>query len=179
MPIFNLLRLDPFCRVNDAFVHDTSVDATPLTESVCHPMIVGLPNDLATRFQAEFYKNIACDFVVETVLNYPYPYVSEKTLRPIACKRMFVICGPHGILSLLRSKGFVTFDDFIDETYDQELDPIKRFQAVTQEMRNLCTTPLSKIVQYLHDNQSRLDHNFETLMQLQSQELSELESRLS
>jgi len=179
MPEFNVLRLEPFSRVNDAWVHDAVPDASPVCESRRHAMITGLPNSADTRFQAGFYRFAACDFVVETVLHYPYPYVSEKTLRPMACKRMFVICGPSGVLALLRSKGFATFDDFIDEGYDAEPDPVKRFQHVIREMRDLCARPLQQIVQYLKLNQDRLDHNFDTLMRLQNQELLALKARLT
>lgn len=179
MPQFNLLRLEPFTRVNDAFVHDASLDATPLSQSRRHDMVTGKPNSADTRFQAGFYRYAACDFVVETVFHYPYAYVSEKTLRPMACKRMFVICGPCGVLALLRGKGFATFGDFIDENYDREADPVKRFQAVVREMRGLCARPLQQIVQYLEHNQDRLDHNFDNLMRLQNQELLALKARLT
>jgi hypothetical protein len=175
MPIFNVLRLDPFTRVNDAFVMDHSIDAGPIASPNRPAIIDSPPHTNQTRYQADFYKHIACDLVVETVLDYPYPYVSEKTLRPISCKRMFLILGPAGILSLLHQKGFCTFDDIIDESYDTIQDPCERFHAVMNQAEKFCDRPLQEIVQYLKDNQSRLERNFQNLKNLQTRELHELE----
>lgn len=178
MTNFNCLVVDPFSRINDRFASDASIDATPLCQSVRHYLITTPPNSLAHRFQADFYHNVACDFVVETALDYPYPYISEKTLRPISCKRMFIVLGPVGVLSLLRSKGFVTWGDFVDESYDQIPDARDRFRAVVDQVRRICDRPLSEVVQYLKQNQSRLEHNFATLVNLQDRELDELEKKL-
>jgi hypothetical protein len=179
MPIFNVLKIDPFTRVNDLFVQDQRIDASTNKVNIRHPLILSGPNSASSRYQAQFYQHAACDFVVETVLDYPYPYVSEKTLRPLASKRMFIILGPVGILKLLHSKGFETFDDFIDESYDTIQDPSNRFFAVNEQIHRFCNRPLEEIVQYLHNNQHKFDHNFDTLKALQQQELKEIVSKLA
>lgn len=86
--------------------------------------------------------------------------------------------GPHGVLQLLKSKGFVSFDNIIDESYDEIKNPVDRFQQVINETRKFCDRPLNEIVQYLKNNQHRLEKNFAVLMNLQQQELQELESQL-
>lgn len=169
-----LLKIEPFTRVNDAFVFNDDIDASPIDESVRNLLITTPPNCIQDRFQPDFYQNIACDIVTETVLDYPYPYISEKTLRPISCKRMFIVLGPTGILSHLHSKGFYTFGDFINEEYDSITDSSERFFAVTNEIDRLCDRPLEEIVQYLHDNSWKLEHNFEQLMLLQNKEIEKL-----
>ena len=179
MPIFNVLKLDPLTRVHDLFVQDHRIDASPNTVNIRHPLISGGPNSFSTRYQAEFYQHAACDFVIETMLNYPYPYVSEKTLRPIACKRMFIVLGPVGILKILHSKGFETFGNFVDESYDAVQDPGDRFCAVNEQIHRFCDRPLEEIVQYLHDSQPKFDHNFNILKTLQQQELKEIISKLA
>jgi len=178
MPIFNVLSLDPFIRVNDAFVMDHSIDARPIEFPIRPSIIDSEPNSKETRYQADFYQYIACDLVVETVLDYPYPYISEKTLRPILCKRMFLILGPVGVLSLLRNKGFYTFNDIIDESYDNISDPSDRFRAVISEAEKFCSRPLQEIVQYLEHSHSKFEHNFYTLTNLQELELLDLEKSL-
>ena len=179
MPIFNVLKIDPFTRVHDLFVKNQQIDAFPNRVNICHPLISNGPNSVSSRYQAEFYQHAACDFVVETVLDYPYPYVSEKTLRPIACKRMFIILGPVGILKLLHNKGFETFGDFVNESYDAIQDSSDRFFAVNEQIHQFCDRPLEEIVQYLHNNQPKFDHNFNTLKTLQQQELKEIISKLT
>ena len=163
MPIFNVLKIDPFTRVNDLFVQDQRIDASANRVNIRHPLILSKQNSASSRYQAEFYQHAACDFVVETVLDYPYPYVSEKTLRPLASKRMFIVLGPAGILKLLHSKGFKTFSDFIDESYDAIQDPSDRFCVVNEQKHRFCARPLDEIVQYLHNNQNNFDHTFDIL----------------
>jgi hypothetical protein len=170
----NIIKLSPATRVNDLFVVDSSVDATEPTESVYHPLITAGPNDQDTRFQANFYQHVACDIVVETVFNYPYPYISEKTLRAFACKRMLIVLGPVGVLKLLRSKGFQTFNDIIDESYDHISDPIERLHAVVSEIKKFCNTPLDTIKTYMQGNADKFEHNFLTLKNLQQLELQQI-----
>ena len=179
MPIFNVLKIDPFTRVHDLFVQDQQIDALPNRVNIRHPLILSGPNSMSSRYQAEFYQHAACDFVVETVLDYPYPYVSEKTLRPRACKRMFIVLGPAGVLKILHCKGFETFGDFVDESYDAIQDPGDRFFAVNEQIHQFCARPLEEILQYLHINQHKFDHNFNTLKDLAQQELKEIISKLA
>lgn len=179
MPIFNCLTVEPFSRINDKFITNDMIDATPLDRTVRHCLIDTPPNDPNNRFQSAVYQQIACDIVVETTFDYPYPYISEKTLRPIACKRMFIIVGSKGVLRLLKDKGFLTFDDFIDESYDEIHDAQDRFLSVITQIRKFCDRPLQEIVQYLKDNEHKLEHNFQNLMDLRNKEVAELQEKLS
>lgn len=178
MPANNLLKIDPATRVNDSFIKDDSIDASAVSFEVKHPIVDFLPNAAETRFQADFYKNIAVDISVETVFDYPYPYISEKSLRAFACKRMLIVLGPPGVLSLLRAKGFETFGDFIDESYDLIREPIPRFKKVVTEVHKVCSKPLHEVVQYLENNREKLDHNFNNLVQLQDIELKQIKRQI-
>lgn len=168
----------PLTRVHDQFIDNYDIDATPTTVDVAHPIINGEPNDDKSRFQAEFYKKIGLDVVTETVFDYPYPCITEKTLRPIGCKRMFIVVGAPGILSMLKSKGFKTFDDIIDESYDNIADPCKRFRAVVDVVESFTNLDLENIRQYYIDNQQKFEHNFQTLKNLRSTELTSICARL-
>jgi hypothetical protein len=165
-------------RVNDKFILDESINCTIPQFSISHPLIQGLPNSIDTRYQASFYKKIAIDIVTESVFDYPYPYVSEKTLRPIACKRMFIIMGPKNILKLLHDKGFETFSDFLDESYDDISCPMERFKKIIQTTKEFIRRPLDDIKDYYIQNQKRFDHNFQVLSNIRSQELIALELRI-
>lgn len=166
-------------RVNDLFITDDSIKCTVPSTKIVHPLITGGANDRASRYQADFYKKIALDIVTETVFDYPYPYISEKTLRPIACKRMFIILGPPHILKLLHSKGFETFDDFIDESYDNITCATERFHQVVKTIQSFFDIPLDDIKNFYKTNQKRFDHNFQILTHLRDQEHSHLERQLA
>lgn len=171
----NILKLCPLTRINDAFNYDGTINSSPIAITAYkHDLVIGEPNNILTRYQADFYKNIAVDIVVETVLDYPYAYITEKTLRPIACKRMFIILGACNSLKLLKNKGFQTFDDFIDESYDKIEDPIKRFIAVKNEIIKICNTSLDEIKTYMKINSYKFESNFLLLESLQDIELQQI-----
>ena len=163
----------PFMRSNEAWA-DGSVNAAMISHDVSHPLIAGLPNNKDTKYQASFYKKIAVDIVTETVYNYRYTYISEKTLRPIACKRFFIIVGAPGTLALLHSKGFESFPDVFDESYDTIVDPVKRWHALEKVIGNFVTKPIEEIRDIVRSKSSVLEKNFITLKNLQSLELRQL-----
>ena len=169
----------PMTRVNDQFIFDQSIDATPITQSVTHTLITTPPSHASSYFQSDFYQQIGIDIVTETVFHYPYPCITEKTLRPISCKRMFIIVGPSGILQLLRSKGFQTFGNIIDESYDSIVDPVKRFNSILHSINAVMTLPLSFIKEYYVQNQSLFDENFYVLQNIQQHEFEQFKLRLS
>lgn len=174
----NIITLSPATRVNDLFVLHSEINATRPDATCLHPLISGTPNDSHTRFQAEFYKHAACDIVVETVFDYPYPYISEKTLRSFACKRMLIVMGPQGVLQLLKAKGFMTFDDIIDEDYDAIRDPLTRYTTVIKEIKKFCSLSLEDIKHYMKQNTNKFNHNFDVLQNLQKKELHQIAKQL-
>jgi hypothetical protein len=163
-------------RVNDQFVIDDSICCQPPSHDITSNLVEGQAN--ATRFQAAFYKHVSLDIVVETVFDYPYPYISEKTLRPISCKRMFIVIGAAGTLQLLKDKGFMTWADLIDESYDCIQDPMQRFLAVTKSIKEFCSLPLSQVKEFMVLNKSRFESNFQNLFDLKQQELAQLRLNL-
>jgi hypothetical protein len=158
-------------RVTDKFVYDNSINCHPIYEDVKSKLIPGKPNEKRYRFQSNFYDIFGLDIVTETVFNYPYPYISEKTLRPIASKRMFIVLGAQGILNLLHQKGFVTFPDILDENYDSIDDAKKRFFAVVASIKSYLDFPIEEIKDYYIKNTEKFEHNFNVLANLRQTEL--------
>jgi hypothetical protein len=165
----NYLSVTPYTSVNDSWITSDQINATPARQDVQHPLLAS--ENYPTLWVADFYKKIALDIVTETVFNYPYPYVSEKTLRPINCKRMFIILGPKGQLAYLKSLGIDTFGDLIDESYDEIADPETRFLHVVQEIKKFCALDLEQIKQYYVNNKTKFDHNFQVLKNLPQREI--------
>lgn len=48
----------------------------------------------------------------------PYPFVTEKTMKPIAYQHPFMIYGQSNILAHLHNLGFETYENLFDESYD-------------------------------------------------------------
>lgn len=164
-------------RINDRWITDGSIPCEPPDRDIQHPLIGNTSRQ--TRTQADFYSRIAFDIVSETVYNYPYPYVSEKSLRPLTCKRLFVIQGAPGVLNLLYQKGFDIFPDFINIEYDSITCPVRRFHVLVQEIQRLIDTPLHVFKTFYKDNAERFESNAQRIRTLRQRECDELKSRLS
>lgn len=106
------------------------------------------------------YRNCAIEVVLETLFDESKNHLTEKTLRPIACKKPFILAATPHSLQYLRDYGFKTFGPWIDESYDQIQDPLERLQAIIREMQRIdLLTPtqqtdlwakLNEIAEYNH-----------------------------
>ena len=98
----------------------------------------------SASYSSQDYQTSWFDIVLETLFDDDRLHVTEKTLRPIACGKPFIVCGTHGTLEFLQSYGFKTFAPFIDESYDKITDPIKRLEAVADLMSWIANLDNSK-----------------------------------
>ena len=64
-------------------------------------------------------------------------FVTEKTTKPMAHRRPFVLLGAPGALAALQALGFQTFNSTVDERYDQMLDGRRRLGAVLAEAERM------------------------------------------
>jgi len=98
-------------------------------------------------YNSKDYATIAIEVVLETLFDDLRNHLTEKTLRPIACGRPFILVATPGSLQYLKQYGFETFDGYIDETYDTVLDPQKRLMIIVSEMKRIsCLPPGEKIL---------------------------------
>jgi hypothetical protein len=65
--------------------------------------------------------------------------ITEKPLKPLVNLHPFVALGNPGSLAQLRSFGFQTFGSVIDESYDDEPIPRRRFDRAYAQVRRLCS----------------------------------------
>ena len=73
----------------------------------------------------------------ETVYFGRRTHITEKTFKAIALEMPFVLVAPAGSLAYLREYGFQTFGDVFDESYDLELDDIRRIEKVIDLLKHL------------------------------------------
>jgi hypothetical protein len=161
-----LLVTEPKTRVNDRFIyHDNEIDGTIISSNFDDEIIKGLSN-IDHRFQAKFYKKIGVDIVTETVFNYPYPFITEKTYRSFASLRPCIILGPYGSLQFLQHIGFKTFSNIINEKYDNIKNPELRFIAVCNSIKDFVDRPIDRIKQDLYNIKDILKFNQTHLLNL-------------
>ena len=83
------------------------------------------------------YAACGIEVVLETLFDDDRWHLTEKTLRPIACGKPFLLAATPGSLQYLKNYGFETFAELIDETYDTITDSKSRLNAIVIEMKRI------------------------------------------
>lgn len=96
-----------------------------------------IESSLSATYNINDYNNSAIDIVLETVFDKNKIQLTEKILRPIACGKPFILASEKNSLEYLRSYGFKTFDNLIDESYDLIEDPDDRLNAIVNTMNTI------------------------------------------
>lgn len=96
-----------------------------------------LPPTSSADYDTDDYRDCAIDIVLETLFDDQRWHLTEKTLRPIACGKPFILAATKGSLEYLRGYGFKTFDGIMDESYDQIIDPLDRLNAIINLMGDI------------------------------------------
>lgn len=134
-------------------------------KSVPLPIIAdssSVASDFSARFgghEMELWQKSVFHIVNETVFYQDKLHLTEKIFKPIVACRPFVLVAAPGNLEYLRSYGFQTFGDWIDESYDQETDPGRRLDLIAAEIQKLCDMSMPQLLSLLKDMQPVLTHN--------------------
>ena len=89
----------------------------------------------------------------------PSCFISEKTWRPILNLQPFIYFGGYKSLAKLHELGFKTFGNIIDESYDTEIDPVKRFKMAEKEVVRLKNMSMDEIHNLYYSVTDILIHN--------------------
>lgn len=81
---------------------------------------------------------------------------SEKVFKPIACSHPFIVLGGKGSLQKMRDRGYKTFSDYFDESYD-ELPDIMRMEAIIDVLYEI--ESIKDKVEWFESMRPILEHN--------------------
>lgn len=123
-------------------------------------LLQGKPNDNHSRYQSDFLQSTLWHVVTETVGDYPYSYISEKTWKVILTKRPFIILGGPGSLQHLKRLGFKTFDNWINESYENCKTFAHRCSSALNQLKSFCSLEPKQLQNIAENMQSILDYNF-------------------
>ncbi len=118
--------------------------------------------DLSAIFgapQCRLWQNSFLHVVNETVFFEPKLHLTEKVFKPIVVGRPFVLVAAPGNLAYLKNYGFKTFEPWIDESYDQETDPVRRLDLISEQISKLCALSLSDLHRMHREMTPVLEHN--------------------
>lgn len=87
-------------------------------------------------------------------------FLSEKIFKPIACHHPFVVLGNKNSLSELKKMGYMTFENFIDESYDNDSN-LKRMESLIKSINGV--KKIENKLSWFADMEKVLKHNYEVL----------------
>lgn len=116
-------------------------------------------NDSQT-FQPKFLQNALIYLVSETVVDYPYPYLSEKTFKGFLVKRPMIICGAPYSIAQLKDLGFKTWGDFWDESYDNLTFMPDRLNAICNIIEDFSRLSIDQLQDTCIKMKDILEYNY-------------------
>jgi hypothetical protein len=111
---------------------------------------------LSQVIPTKIYNQTNYSLIAETNARNDFSFPTEKVTKPLMAGRLFVAIAGQYYLRNLRSFGFKTFDSIIDESYDAEPDPIKRWSMAMQQCEWLCQQDPEVVLEQV---QPIVDHN--------------------
>ena len=142
-------------------VHDTK-NKLPLTYDMKNFDV-----NYAQNFNKDIYKKTWFSVITETFYQEPCPVVffSEKIFKPMRAHHPFIVVGhPHSI-KWLNKIGFITFDKWWDESYDDIQDPTQRMDEICRLLTKLSTFDQSQWIKIYQQQQHVLKHNYKKLIE--------------
>ena len=123
---------------------------------------LGSSATLSQIIPIDVYNSTAYTVVCETNWDNHYSFYTEKIVKPILAKRLFVVFSGQHYLRNLRRLGFKTFDSIIDETYDTVADHNLRFQLACEQIQYLINQPQNKVLDKI---KPIVDHNKQVMLE--------------
>lgn len=106
-----------------------------------------------------FMQRSGVQLVVESVMEYPYPYFTEKTWKSIMYSRPFILASTPRSLQRIKDFGFKTFHDFWDESYDNIENTSERICAIADIIEKIANLPLLQVKALVEETVPILEHN--------------------
>jgi hypothetical protein len=122
----------------------------------------------------EHFDDAYCHLVLETLYDAEQSggaFLTEKTFKPIRHAQPFVIFGTVHSLDVLRRLGYKTFDNLLDNNYDDELNNTERFVKTLHTLEKLNQSNLHDFYvsardQIIHNQELFLDSKYSRLAEL-------------
>jgi hypothetical protein len=121
----------------------------------------GVYTGLSRVIPLKVFNDTAYSIIAETDYDNTLSFFSEKTAKPMIARRLFVVFSGYKFLQNLRSFGFRTFNNVIDESYDLIKDDTQRYTAAFEQVKKLCSMDQTTVYDLIHDV---VEHNFNHIM---------------
>jgi hypothetical protein len=122
-------------------------------ENINHESTIQLYEDSYFSIASEtyFFENIGRTF-------------TEKSFKPMLYKHPFILMANPNSLVLLKELGYKTFHPYIDESYDNEPNNVKRLKMILNEVNRLCNLTELEIFEFIDNVREITIHNHNLLI---------------
>jgi len=104
-----------------------------------------------------YFSVIAETHCYETI----YPFITEKTCKPLLMGHPFLILSTPNFYKHLKNLGYMTFENLIDEGFDEISDNKKRIEYFAKSVEDLCN---SDLIEFLKKTKPICEYNREMFM---------------
>ncbi len=107
------------------------------------------------------YNQTAYTLVTETNYADHYVFFTEKIVKPILARRLFLVLGGRYYLRTLQKLGFQTFNNVIDESYDSIEDYQQRARLLGEQIKYLIAEDQQSVLDQI---KPIVEHNYQHMM---------------
>jgi hypothetical protein len=126
----------------------------------------------------EYYSNIL-NLVTDNAVgfddsdNFKYGTITltEKAWKPFKTHQLPLYIGLPGYVDVIRNLGFDVYDDFIDHSYDKEMNHIERIKMVVDELNRITKLDM---LEFYNTNRKRFVKNCAHIYKLKAEAYLEL-----
>jgi hypothetical protein len=183
----NIIKIEPQTRFNNLLFLNEKQHRTYVNNNIffknsfySHDLCSVSDKEIQNHFKNNFsfVKRSFVYLITETVAEYPYPFLTEKTWKAIVYKMPFMIVGGKHSLKCLRSFGFKTFENFWDEEYDNLDYAADRIDKITDNLQILALLNQTEIDNLYKKMLPLLEHNFNHLNYFYKKQIFDIKEKL-
>jgi len=103
--------------------------------------------------------------VTEHYVNKDVCFITEKIFRPIIHQMPFIILSSPGTLDMLKSQGYDTFTEWIDESYDNDINLEKRLEIIVNNIYKFSQYSIEDLVSIRHEMKEICQKNYDNWLE--------------
>lgn len=119
----------------------------------------------AAEINRSHYEKTFLSVVSETIVNKDICFFSEKIFKPLCMGHPFILIGSPYQLKYLTKLNYKTFSNFWDESYDTELDPVKRLRKIILILKQIKKMSKTELLDMRKEMDPILTHNQQIIKQ--------------
>lgn len=125
---------------------------------------IGFNSNIDRKFLANSYATIVTETDFDE-LKLGRFFITEKTYQQFAFYHPFILVGVQGLYSYIKKNGYETYPELFDESFDDIMDPVKRFEKILLSLDSFYKTPKQKITDIISSDFfiDKLIHNRDNL----------------